>query len=126
MRASVLFELGTLVVMILVIVSVHVLLRRLGSRYVARLFTNSPGAGRSFLALGDVAYYLIFLSYAFFTTSFDSLSGETFTDQAQRSVNKLAGLMLIMGVMHGLNLLLLPVLAKLVPTSHDDPESPQS
>ena len=67
--------------------------------------------------LTDVAYYLIFFSYILFTLSFEPRDGwgETVTAaQLQFETGRIAGILLIIGVLHGVNLLALPVMGRLL------------
>ena len=75
-------------------------------------------------------YYLIFTAYIFFTVRFEPEPGWGTTvgaDQLQFEVSKIGGILLIIGLLHGMNLLLLPVLGRLFSMNRrlDDKVPPQ-
>ena len=81
------------------------------------MFRANPRTGKSFIMLTDVAYYLIFFAYILFTVSFEPRDGwgETVTAaQLQFETARVAGILLIIGVLHGVNLLALPVMGRLL------------
>ena len=92
-------------------------IKRFGKSYAADVFRSNPRTGKSFILLTDIAYYLIFLSYILFTISFEPKSGWAETvdaQQLQHETARVAGILLIIGVLHGLNLLALPVIGRLL------------
>ena len=63
-------------------------------------------------------YYLIFTAYILFTVRFEppdsgSISGLVTAELAQMEVVRVGGILLIIGVLHGLNIVLMPVLGQL-------------
>ncbi|MET0627048.1 MAG: hypothetical protein ABW033_01165 [Acidimicrobiia bacterium] len=93
------------------------LIKRFGKSYAADVFRGNPRTGKSFIVLTDIAYYLIFMSYILFTMSFEPKGnwGETVTAaQLQHEVARVAGILLIIGILHGLNLLALPMMGRLL------------
>ena len=65
----------------------------------------------------DVAYYLIFTSYILFTTNFEPDTGWADTvgaDQLRASTVRLGGMLLLLGVLHGANVLSLPIVGRLL------------
>jgi len=91
-------------------------IKRFGRSYAADVFRSNPRTGKSFIVLVDIVYYLIFTAYIFFTVRFEPEPGWGDTvgpDQLQFEVSKIGGILLIIGVLHGMNLLLLPVLGRL-------------
>jgi hypothetical protein len=92
------------------------LIKRFGKSYAADVFRGNPRTGKSFVVLTDVAYYLIFLSYVLFTLSFESKDWGTTVGagQLQHETSRVAGILLIIGLLHGANLLLLPVMGRLL------------
>ena len=81
------------------------------------MFRANPGTGKSFIVLTDFAYYLIFLSYILFTISFEPKGGwdETVNAaQLQHETARIAGIVLIIGILHGFNLVALPVIGRLL------------
>ena len=93
------------------------LIKRFGKSYAADVFRANPRTGKSFIVLTDIAYYLIFLSYIMFTMRYAPAPnwGETVTAaQLQHETARIAGILLIIGLLHGLNLLALPVMGRLL------------
>jgi hypothetical protein len=91
-------------------------IKRFGRSYAADVFRANPGTGKSFIVLTDVAYYLIFLSFILFTITFDLPSdwdGVVNGAQLKHEVSRVAGIVLIMGLLHGFNILALPVVGRL-------------
>jgi len=105
-------------------------IKRFGRSYAADVFRSNPRTGKSFIVLVDIVYYLIFTAYIFFTVRFEPAPGWGNTvgaDQLQFEVSKVGGILLIIGVLHGMNLLLLPVLGRLFSMNRrlDDRVPPQ-
>lgn len=93
------------------------LIKRFGKSYAADVFRANPRTGKSFIVLTDIAYYLIFFSYVLFTMSFQLKGGWDQTvggSQLQHEVARIGGILLILGVLHGLNLIALPVMGRLL------------
>lgn len=91
-------------------------IKRFGKGYAADVFKANPRTGKSYLVLMDIAYYLIFGAYVLFTIQFDRDVGWTATvsgPQLESSVVRVGGLLLLMGLLHGLNVLSLPVIGRL-------------
>jgi hypothetical protein len=92
-------------------------IRRFGKSYAADVFRANPRTGKSFIVLMDVAYYLIFFAFILFTVQFqpDSDWGETVNAaQLQACAVRLGGILLIVGVLHGLNVLMLPMIGRIL------------
>jgi hypothetical protein len=65
----------------------------------------------------DFAYYVIFGAYILFTLTLnrhESWSDAVNAVQLKDETIKVAGILLLMGVMHGVNLLLLPIIGRLL------------
>ena len=94
-------------------------IKRFGRAYAADVFHDNPLTGKSYIVLTDVVYYLIFAAYILFTVHFDtpddwrSISGNVTASQLQSEVARVGGILLIIGVLHGLNIVLMPVLGRL-------------
>jgi hypothetical protein len=91
-------------------------IKRFGRSYAADVFRANPGTGKSYIVLTDVAYYLIFLSFILFTITFDLPSDwDTVVNgvQLKHEVSRVAGIVLLMGLLHGFNILALPVVGRL-------------
>ena len=102
------------------------LIKRFGRSYAADVFRANPRTGKSFILLTDVAYYLIFFSYILFTVRFDP--PDTWADtvnaaQLQHETARVAGILLIIGLLHGVNLLALPVMGRLLTLNRQLDES---
>jgi hypothetical protein len=93
------------------------LIKRFGKAYAADVFRANPRTGKSFIVLTDIAYYLIFISFILFTMTFELPSDwDTVVNGAQvkSEVSRIAGIALIIGLLHGLNLLALPVIGRML------------
>ena len=91
-------------------------IKRFGRAYAADVFRANPRTGKSFIVLTDIVYYLIFTAYILFTVQFspdDDWGSMVGPEQVQFSVVKVGGILLIIGVLHGLNIVLMPVLGRL-------------
>ncbi len=106
-------------------------IRRFGKSYAADVFRANPRTGKSFIVLMDVAYYLIFFAYILFTVQFESAGGWADTvsaDQLRATTVRVGGILLIVGVLHGLNVLLLPIIGRILTLNRqlDQDTSPQT
>ena len=105
------------------------LIKRFGKSYAADVFRANPRTGKSFILLTDVAYYLIFFAYILFTVSFEPKGGWDDTvsaSQLQHETARLGGIFLIIGLLHGINLLALPVMGRLLTLNRRLDESTHS
>ena len=110
---------GILVVIVLVL---GPFIKRFGRSYAADVFRANPRTGKSYMVLMDIAYYLIFTAYILFTTTFERPDdwGDTVTAaQMELVLIRLGGMLLIMGVLHGLNVLSLPIIGRLLGLGRD-------
>lgn len=97
--------------LIMLAVGLHQLIRRFGKNYVGDIFRSTPQIGRNFIILADFAYYLIFGAYTLFNVNFDRQKEWAATvnaSQLEQFVFSLAGICLIIGILHGLNVFVLP------------------
>lgn len=109
-------ELITTIVLVAMALWLGPFIKRFGRAYAADVFRANPLTGKSYIVLTDIVYYLIFVAYILFTARFEPASGweSTVTAvQAQFSLYRVAGILLIIGVLHGLNIVLMPVLGRL-------------
>jgi hypothetical protein len=93
------------------------LIKRFGKGYAADVFRSNPGTGKSFIVLTDFAYYLIFLAFILFTVSYEPKGKWDQTvnaAQMQHETARIGGIALIIGLLHGLNLLALPVIGRML------------
>ena len=111
------FELITFGVLVLALVALGPLIKRFGRGYAADVFRANPRTGKSYIVLMDIAYYLIFSAYILFTTVFEQQEGwaETVNATQLRQVAlRVGGMLLIMGILHGANVLSLPIIGRLL------------
>jgi hypothetical protein len=101
-------ELARVVVLLTGGVVVQQLIRRHGVGYVDEIFRATPKAGRAFLALADIAYYLIVVAYTLFSVQLEGHGREATAGQVEAGLYSVALLALIIGGLHAFNLLVLP------------------
>jgi hypothetical protein len=92
-------------------------IKRFGRSYAADVFRSNPSTGKSFIVLTDFAYYLIFTAYVAFTTTIDrpfDWSPTVGAEQVQHNIVRAGGILLIIGVLHGVNLMVLPIIGRLL------------
>lgn len=109
-------ELITVAVLIAIVVVLGPVIKRFGRAYAGDIFRGNPRTGKSYLVLMDVAYYLIFSAYILFTAQLtESREWHSSTaEQVQDSIYRVGGMLLLMGILHGLNVLSLPVVGRLL------------
>ncbi len=109
-------ELVTNLILIGIVVILGPLIKRFGRGYAGDVFRANPRTGKSYLVLMDVAYYLIFTAYILFTVRFEPQRGweASAAAQLQDEVVRVAGMLLLMGILHGLNVLSLPLIGRLL------------
>ena len=108
-------EIIFVVIMIGVVATLGPLIKRFGKAYAADVFRANPRTGKSYLVLMDFAYYMIFGAYVLFVIKWEPDTGwaqEVNADQLQASAVRLGGMVLLMGFLHGLNVLTLPVIGR--------------
>ena len=108
-------ELIFVVVMLAVLAVLGPLIKRFGKAYAADVFQANPRTGKSYLVLMDIAYYLIFGAYILFVIKWEpdtDWGDEVNAAQLQASVVRLGGMVLLMGLLHGLNVLSLPLIGR--------------
>jgi hypothetical protein len=109
-------EIITITVLAVVVAVLGPLIKRFGRAYAADVFRANPRTGKSYLVLMDFAYYLIFVAYILFSVKWEPDTGweqEVNAEQLQASVMRLGGLLLLMGLLHGLNVLTLPIIGRI-------------
>ena len=109
-------ELITNIVLIALAVGLGPFIKRFGRSYAADVFRANPRTGKSYLVLTDVAYYLIFTSFVLFTVTFvEPVAWKLSTGrQLKAEVARVGGILLIMGILHALNVVALPVIGRLL------------
>jgi len=106
---------GLLLIAILLILGP--VIKRFGKSYAADIFRSNPRTGKSYLVLMDVAYYLIFIAFILFTISFERDTGWTQdvgAEQLESAAVRVGGMLLLMGILHGLNVISLPIIGRLL------------
>lgn len=109
-------ELATCLVLVGMALWLGPFIKRFGRAYAADVFRDNPMTGKSYIVLTDIVYYLIFGSYILFTVRFEPAGdwGEGVSAaQLQYETARVAGILLIIGVLHGLNIVLMPALGRL-------------
>lgn len=100
-----------LLVLTILAIGLHQLIRGFGKHYAADVFQATPQIGKSFLVLADIAYYLIFAAYILSNVHFQLAEKWTETVgaiQLEHSLGRIAGICLIIGILHGINVFVLP------------------
>ena len=110
-------ELITMAILVTLVIVLGPFMKRFGKSYAAEIFRANPSTGKSFIVLMDIAYYLVFGAYVLLMPVFDRPA--TWADvvngaQLKAETIKIACLLLLMGVLHGVNLLILPIIGRLL------------
>ncbi len=109
-------ELIVALLLVTIVLVLGPLIKRFGKSYAADVFRANPRTGKSYLVLMDFAYYLIFGAYVLFTIRFRREAGWPQTvspQQLEASVFRIGGILLLMGILHGINVMSLPVIGRL-------------
>lgn len=96
----------------------HRVIRRSGESYANELFSASPEVGRRFLILADIAFYLIFAAYTMFNLQLQNELTTVDAGQIEEVLYSAGGIALIIGLLHLVNVVFLPVVSRLL-TSQD-------
>jgi len=116
-------ELGTTVALVALAVWLGPFIKRFGRAYAADVFHDNPLTGKSYIVLTDIVYYLIFSAYILATAHIEPdpawserefvLTYDVTGAQIEGVFSRLAGILLIIGILHGLNIVLMPVLGRI-------------
>lgn len=118
-------ELITNIVLVALAVGLGPFIKRFGRSYAADVFRANPRTGKSYLVLTDVAYYLIFTSFVLFSVTFvEPTNWDSTGEQLQHEVARVGGMLLIMGVLHALNVVALPIIGGLLSSNRPHSASP--
>ena len=128
-------EVATTLVLVAIAVWLGPFIKRFGRAYAADVFHDNPLTGKSYIVLTDIVYYLIFTAYILFSVHFspqrdwhNDVSGLVTPEQLTFSAARIGGILLIIGILHGLNIVLMPVLGRLfslnrrLPADQRDPD----
>ena len=110
-------ELLTTALLVAIVIVLGPFIKRFGKSYAAEVFRANPSTGKSFIVLMDFAYYLVFGAYVLFTPVLnppETWGAYANAAQVKVEIMKVAGMLLLMGVLHGVNLLLLPIIGRLL------------
>ncbi|HEY7469900.1 MAG TPA: hypothetical protein VIC07_10285 [Acidimicrobiia bacterium] len=108
-------ELLTNVILLAIVFILGPLIKRFGRSYAGDVFRANPRTGKSYLVLMDVAYYLIFVAYILFTVTLTKpVEWARVGVQVEDELVRVGALLLLMGVLHGLNVLSLPLVGRLL------------
>lgn len=110
-------EIVTTIVLVALVLLLGPFIKRFGRGYAADVFRSNPGTGKSFIVLTDFAYYLVFTAYVLFTVQVSrprTWSATVGAQQIRDELVKVGGMLLLMGLLHGVNLLILPVIGRLL------------
>lgn len=110
-------ELIVVSILVVILVVLGPVIKRFGKAYAADIFRANPRTGKSYLVLMDIAYYLIFTAFILFTISFERDTGwaqEVNAEQLEASTLRIGGMLLLMGILHGLNVISLPIIGRLL------------
>jgi hypothetical protein len=109
-------EVGTNLALLGIALWLGPFIKRFGRAYAADVFHDNPLTGKSYIVLTDIVYYLIFAAYILFTIRVepplswvDEVSARLVKDELVR----VGGILLIIGMLHGLNIVIMPVLGRL-------------
>ena len=111
-------EVATTLVLVAIAVWLGPFIKRFGRAYAADVFHDNPLTGKSYIVLTDIVYYLIFAAFILMTANFapiwnNEISGLVTADQVQASVLRIGAILLVIGLLHGVNIVLMPVLGRL-------------
>ncbi len=122
-------EIITIAVLIAIVAVLGPLIKRFGKAYAADVFRANPRTGKSYLVLMDFAYYMIFGAYILFVIKWEPDKGwgdEVNAEQFQGSVARIGGMILLMGLLHGLNVLTLPIIGRIFTLNRRLDEAPDA
>lgn len=112
-------EVATNVALVAIALWLGPFIKRFGRAYAADVFHDNPVTGKSYIVLTDIVYYLIFAAYILFWVHFapeqhwNAYVGQVTAAQLGQSLTRVAGILLIIGILHGVNIIMMPVLGRL-------------
>jgi hypothetical protein len=112
-------EVGTNLALLAIALWLGPFIKRFGRAYAADVFHDNPLTGKSYIVLTDIVYYLIFAAYILFSLHVapqhswgNDISGLVTAKQVSFELGRLGGILLIIGILHGLNIVLMPLLGR--------------
>ena len=112
-----LLELMTTILLLSLAAVLGPLIKRFGKSYAGDVFRANPRTGKSYIVLTDIAYYLIFIAYTLFTTTFElprNWGANVAGAQLKSEVARIGGILLIIGLLHSVNIVMLPMMGRLL------------
>jgi hypothetical protein len=113
-------EIATTLVLVAIALWLGPFIKRFGRAYAADVFHDNPLTGKSYIVLTDIVYYLIFAAYILMTSNFapsvdwnNVATGLVTAEQVRAAAVRIGGILLVIGILHGLNIVLMPVLGRL-------------
>ena len=105
-------EVLTIAVLVVGVLVLGPLIRRFGKDLALEVFHSHQDSSKRFLALLDIAYYLIFTAFILMTTSFSAQAdwGGRLAAQAELELVRVGGLLLLMGILHAVTIAFLPIM----------------
>jgi hypothetical protein len=119
-------QLIQLAVLIVLVAVLGPAIQRFGRGYATDLWRSTPATAAALVRLLDAAYLLVFTGYILLTTEFDLETSDAvigncrragvdcadyFPDQMKYTAFRLGGLILVMGLLHAVTIIVLPVVA---------------
>ena len=100
------------VALVMIMIALGPAIRRFGDGYAGIVFRANPPTGERFIRLLDVAYYLTFGGYVLLTSEFERPIEATLRlgEQVQTGSGRIGGLLLLMGVLHAVTVVVLPLI----------------
>ncbi|SDO63882.1 hypothetical protein SAMN04489867_0212 [Pedococcus dokdonensis] len=124
-------EVGTNLALLAIALWLGPFIKRFGRAYAADVFHDNPLTGKSYIVLTDIVYYLIFAAYILFSVHVapqvewkNSISGRVTAEQVTFELGRLGGILLIIGILHGLNIVLMPLLGRIFSLNRRLPSRP--
>ena len=125
-------EVATNLVLAMIALWLGPFIKRFGRAYAADVFHDNPLTGKSYIVLTDIVYYLIFSAYILFTVRVAPDSDwsvvqpieDVTAGQVTWELSRIGGILLIIGILHGLNIVLMPVLGRLFSLNRRLPVAP--
>jgi hypothetical protein len=106
-------ELAEFVALATLVAALGPAIRRFGRGYVEDIYGAGRRTGSLLLSLLDVAYYLVFTGYILLTARFSApLEYVLYAvgDQIEEAMARIAGLLLVMGLLHAATLMAMPLI----------------